>query len=121
MSAAGHDNPNGCGARRPGVSSQARMRPSPPVPPDAPPAPRRSQSSARLWMQRLTLLSVVTLFLLGTLELLLLLAPGVFGEKRLNEVYSRYDTRPGGIYVREKRAKMRFMWPGFSTGNYFNC
>lgn len=102
---------------RPGVSSMARMGPSSVAPPDARPMPR---SRARLWAQRLTLLSVVTLLLLGVLELLLLLAPGLFGEQRLNEVFSRYDSRPGGIYVRERRAGLRFMWPDFSTENYWN-
>ena len=91
------------------------------LPPLAAPAARPVPANrARLWVQRLTLLSVVTLLLLGMLELLLAFAPGLFGERRLNEVYSRYDIRPGGIYVREKRAGMRFMWPSFSTENYWN-
>ncbi len=91
------------------------------LPPLAAPAARPVPASrARLWGQRLTLLTVVTLLLLGTLELLLAFAPGLFGEQRLNEVYSRYDIRPGGIYVRERRAGLRFMWPDFSTENYWN-
>lgn len=91
------------------------------LPPLAAPAARPAPASrARLWVQRLTLISVVTLLLLGTLELLLAFAPGLFGERRLNEVDSRYDARPGGIYVREKRSGMRFMWPDFSTENYWN-
>ena len=91
------------------------------LPPLAAPAARPVPASrARLWVQRLTLLTVVTLLLLGTLELLLAFAPGLFGEQRLNEVYSRYDIRPGGIYVRERRAGLRFMWPDFSTENYWN-
>ncbi len=97
------------------------MSPAPPSPPDPivgarPPAGGRP----RLWVLRLTLLSLVTLLLLGALDLLLLLRPEVFGEQRANEIFSRYDTRPGGIYVREKRTRMRFMWPDFTTENYWN-
>jgi hypothetical protein len=97
------------------------MSPAPASPPEPvvgarPPAGGRP----RLWVLRLALLSLVTLLLLGALDLLLLLRPEIFGEQRANEIFSRYDTRPGGIYVREKRSKMRFMWPDFTTENYWN-
>ncbi len=97
------------------------MSPAPSSEPDPiagarPPAGGRP----RLWAQRLTLLSVITLFVLGLLELLLHFRPEVFGEQRANEIFSRYDTKPGGIYVREKRTRMRFMWPDFATENYWN-
>ncbi|MEO8197728.1 MAG: hypothetical protein ABI689_13515 [Thermoanaerobaculia bacterium] len=74
----------------------------------------------RLWAQRLAFLSVVALVLLVALELLLHFSPEVFGEQRANEIFSRYDTQPGGIYKREKRTRMRFMWPEFATENYWN-
>ncbi len=62
----------------------------------------------------------MTLFALCLLELLLALSPEVFGEQRANEIFSTYDIKPGGIYVRERRARMRFMRPEFSTSNYWN-
>lgn len=84
----------------------------------SPPAAPRPRS--RAWAKRLTLLTATALVLLGLLELLLALAPQVFGEQRANAIFSTYDTKPGGIYVREKRSRMRFMWPEFATGNYWN-
>ena len=97
------------------------MSPAPAPQPDSPAGARPPAGGRRrIWTQRLILLSVVALFLLGMLELLLHLSPEIFGEQRANEIFSRYDTRPGGIYVREKRTRMRFMWPQLTTGNYWN-
>ncbi len=92
------------------------MAPIPPPRPDAPGAARRG---ARLWVPRLAFLAVVVALLLGLLDGLLVLAPGVFGDERANAIFSRYDTRPGGIYVWEKRTRMRFMWPDFAAENYW--
>jgi hypothetical protein len=64
--------------------------------------------------------AVATLGGLALLELLLALAPGIFGEQRANEIFSTYDIKPGGIYVRERRTRMRFMRPEFVTSNYWN-
>jgi hypothetical protein len=97
------------------------MSPAPASQPDSPAGARPpSGESRRIWTQRLILVSLVALFLLSVLELLLHLRPEIFGEQRANEIFSRYDTRPGGIFVREKRTKMRFMWPDFATENYWN-
>lgn len=86
------------------------------------PSPARAQSGerARAWAKRLALLTATALMLLGALELVLAKRPELFGEQRANAIFSTYDTRPGGIYVREKRSRMRFMWPEFSTGNSWN-
>ncbi len=94
-------------------SSALQPRPTPAQP--SRPARRR----ARHWALRLALLGVVAALVLAGLEVLLHFDPGVFGERRTNEIFSRYDERPGGIYVREKRSRMRFMWPDFSTENYW--
>lgn len=91
--------------------------------PTSPPQPRQggaSRRGARLWLLRLTLLALAVALLLGMLEVLLALAPGAFGEARANEIFSCYDARPGGIYAWERRSRMRFMWPDFSTENYWN-
>lgn len=80
----------------------------------------RPRPRPRAWAKRLTLLTATALVLLGLLELLLARAPEVFGEQRANAIFSTYDTKPGGIYIREKRSRMRFMWPDFATGNYWN-
>ncbi|MEO8277836.1 MAG: hypothetical protein ABI639_16600 [Thermoanaerobaculia bacterium] len=69
---------------------------------------------------RLMLLAFVSGVVLGALELVLHLSPEAFGQRRSNEIFSRYDTRPGGIYAREKSSRMRFMWPDYTTENYWN-
>lgn len=69
---------------------------------------------------RLTISSTTALLLLGALELLLRFDPLLVGERRANYIFSTYDSRPGGIYVREKRSRMHFMWPQFATANYWN-
>jgi hypothetical protein len=89
------------------------------VPPDLL-ARAQPRGRIRAWARRLALSSLAALFLLGALELLLRIDPLLVGERRCNFVFSTYDTRPGGIYVREKRSRMRFMWPELATGNYWN-
>ena len=91
-----------------------------PIPPPQPAATGVSRRGARLWVLRLTFLAAVVALSLGLLDALLVVAPGVFGDQRANEIFSRYDTRPGGIYVWEKRSRMRFMWPDFATENYWS-
>ncbi len=82
--------------------------------------PALLRQRARAWAKRLTLLAATAMLLLGALELLLRLDPLLVGERRCNFIFSTYDARPGGIYVREKRSRMRFMWPEFATQNYWN-
>lgn len=88
--------------------------------PSEPRARAKSHDRRRTWVLRLTLVAVTVLAVLGLLELLLATRPELFGEQRANAIFSTYDARPGGIYVREKRSRMRFMWPDFATGNYWN-
>lgn len=80
----------------------------------------RPRNRARCWAQRLALPAVAGILLLAALDLLLRFDPLVFGENRANAVFSRYDNRPGGIYVQEERSGMRFMWAEFATENYWN-
>lgn len=103
------------------LSNRSPMTLSPPSEPRPRDVPRdRPRPRPRAWAKRLTLLTATALVLLGLLELLLARAPEVFGEQRANAIFSTYDTKPGGIYIREKRSRMRFMWPDFATGNYWN-
>lgn len=88
--------------------------------PSEPRARANPHDRRRTWVLRLTLVAVTVLAVLGLLELLLATRPELFGEQRANAIFSTYDARPGGIYVREKRSRMRFMWPDFATGNYWN-
>ncbi len=54
----------------------------------------------------------------GGIEATLRLLPGLFTGDALSWAFSRYDTLPGGMYVKERRTKMRFMRADFSTRAY---
>jgi hypothetical protein len=71
-------------------------------------------------VRRLALLGCTFLAFLAGLELLLAVAPRIFGQQRCNRVFSRYDSRAGGIYAREPLSRVPFMRPDFVTRNYWN-
>ena len=81
-------------------------------------APRRTR-----WIalgQGLLLLSGSLLFCALCLEVALRVAPELFGMRTANALFSRYTTKPGGIYFYEWSSDMFFMHPDFETTAYFN-
>ncbi len=54
------------------------------------------------------------------LEALLCWTPELVSRGLLNLAYGRYDTHPGGIYVREPLTRMQFLRPNLETRAYSN-
>jgi hypothetical protein len=77
-------------------------------------------AAAREWGGRiLALLASVALCLVG-IEILLRLAPGIFGMEIANSVFGRYGTAPGDIYFADTESGMKFMHPDFQTRAFHN-
>lgn len=78
------------------------------------------RSPQRQWLGNLTLLVTTLLVILVPIEVLLRLRPDLLGEQFSNKVFSKYTTRPDGIYYKDPSMKMQFMKPNFVTENYWN-
>ena len=64
------------------------------------------------------LLSLVAL--LAGLTVLVQRVPGVLGYEFASGVWSRYNTRPDGIYYEDPVLRMNFMLPNYRTEMYYN-
>ncbi len=67
---------------------------------------------------RLLAVLVGLVAVVGGIEGALRLLPGLFASDALSWAFSRYDTLPGGMYVKERQTKMRFMRADYSTRAY---
>ncbi|MCD4749974.1 MAG: hypothetical protein K8R59_11420, partial [Thermoanaerobaculales bacterium] len=79
----------------------------------------------RSWSRILRLQLFRAVAVVGGLVLAVLLVEGnlrlfpqLFSREVMDWAFSRYDTLPGGIYVKERSTRMRFMRADFSTHTY---
>lgn len=70
--------------------------------------------------RRFAALALSSLLALGLLELALRVAPQFPGGRLANAAWTRYGRFPGGIYAREPRSRVYFMWPRQRVENYWN-
>jgi hypothetical protein len=71
-------------------------------------------------MRSLNLLICSTVAGLATPELVVRAAPAVLGQSFVNGLYTRYSTKPGGIYFEDPNLKINFMIPNYETRMYYN-
>jgi hypothetical protein len=71
-------------------------------------------------VRSLNLLVCSTVVSLAILELVLRTTPTVLGQSFVNGLYTRYSTKPGGIYFEDPNLKINFMIPSYKTTMYYN-
>jgi hypothetical protein len=72
------------------------------------------------FLGNIALLIASTLVLLAGLEVLLRARPTVLGQSFANGALSKYTTRDGGIYYRDRNLRIHFMIPDLTTRMYAN-
>jgi hypothetical protein len=85
--------------------------------------PSRANPPPARWVragQSLALVAGSLLFCALVLEVALRVEPELLGQRAANQLFSRYTTKPGGLYFREDTTDMFFMHPNQATRAYFN-
>jgi len=76
--------------------------------------------SARERLGRVALLVASVLVVLAVLEVTLRWRPTLLGQEFANGALSRYSTRAGGIFYRDRALRMNFMIPDHRATMYYN-